>query len=128
MRGWWNLHKIHKTPVRAFSDDNSEPLHCTLHFGHRKAYEFFRVTAHFPSFAWRYDESGLGVVRAESLLKKLGIEFRDSKTPARSIHSYLSDPKAHEVISKKPESARELAYQYVNERTVIWSFALPINT
>lgn len=38
----------------------------------------------------RYDTSGIGVVRAEHLLKKLGIEFRESKTPSNSMLASLN--------------------------------------
>jgi len=46
----------------------------------------------------RYDTSGIGIVRAESLLKKLGIEFRESKTPSSSIFASLN---GKEEIGKK---------------------------
>ena len=59
----------------------------------------------------RYDASGIGVVRAESLLKKLGIEFRESRSPSSSVFASLNGREENEVKkSVSLYSAREFKF------------------
>ncbi|XP_076819252.1 EF-hand calcium-binding domain-containing protein 6-like isoform X2 [Clavelina lepadiformis] len=83
---------------------------------------FYMDDAEFDKLWKKYDTSSLGVVNAENLLKKLGIEFRESRSPPSSTIASINGkiPNGKSIsLQSAPPSGRSLRPSEAERRTSI---------
>nr|WQY91287.1 ddN-expressed EFCAB family member [Ciona robusta] len=82
---------------------------------------FFMSDAEFDKIWKKYDTSNLGVVKASSLLKKLGIEFRESKSPSASVARSTGSNKKAQVVTydSAPPTGRSMRPSEAERQTSI---------